>query len=125
MDNSYPSNDFIGASPAQVRWKVVRGDTASISVEFYENDEATYYDTSTWTYASTAYDPATKISYSLGLEVYAGHVTITAIPSMTANWGLGHKFAELSFDVQVTIDNNLVWTPIVGIVSVINDVTVA
>jgi len=125
MNNSYPSNDFIGASPAQVKWRVVRGDTSSLSIQFYENDEITYSDTSTWTYSSTAYDKNTETSHFLNTQAFSGYVTITATPETTASWGVGNKFSELSFDLQVTIGNDVVWTPIIGIISVLNDVTVS
>ena len=45
-----------GASPANIQWTVVRGDSATLKVEFFEDDEITKYDTSDWTYSATSYD---------------------------------------------------------------------
>jgi hypothetical protein len=116
-------DEFIGAEPAYIKWRVVRGDTASLMVQFYQDDEVTFYDTSTWTYAATAYDPKIGHSDTLSIEVNSGYIKITASPEITATWGIGSKVDELNFDVQVTIDSDVVWTPIIGIISVIGDVT--
>lgn len=116
-------DDFIGAEPANVKWRIVRGDTATLTVQFFQNDEVTFYDTSTWTYAATAYDAKTDQSYELDITTNDGYVTITATPAVTATWGVGRKVSEMSFDVQVTIDQDTVWTPIIGLISVIGDVT--
>jgi hypothetical protein len=42
-----------GATPANIQWTVVRGDSATLKVEFFEDDESTTYDTSDWTYSAT------------------------------------------------------------------------
>lgn len=123
MSEACCPDEFIGAEPANIKWRVVRGDTATLTVQFFENDETTFYDTSTWDYAATAYDPKDDESYSLNVTANAGYVTITATPSVTATWGVGRKISEMSFDLQVTIDQDTVWTPIIGIISVIGDVT--
>jgi hypothetical protein len=123
MSDACCPEDFIGADPAQVKWRVVRGDTATIIVKFYENDETTFYDTSTWTYLATAYEPTANRYDSLAVEVNAGYIKITASPQITRTWGVNTKTAELSFDLQVTIDGTIVWTPILGIISLVGDVT--
>jgi hypothetical protein len=123
MSDACCPDEFIGAEPAQVKWRVVRGDTASIMVQFLEDDETTSYDTSTWTYAATAYEAKDNRYDDLDVEVSPGYIKITAAPSVTATWGVGTKTAELSFDLQVTIDGTTVWTPIIGTISVIGDVT--
>lgn len=115
--------DFIGAEPAQIKWRIVRGDTATLLVQFYENDEINFYDTSTWTYLATAYESKADRFDELDIEVHAGYVKITASPEITSTWGVNAKTAELNFDVQVTIDGTTVWTPIIGIISVVGDVT--
>ena len=123
MSDACCPDEFIGAEPAQVKWRVVRGDTATLMVQFYENDETTFYDTSTWTYLATAYESKADRYDELDIEVNAGYIKITASPEITSTWGVGAKTAELSFDVQVTIDEDTVWTPILGIISLVGDVT--
>lgn len=115
----------IGADPAYVKWNVVRGDTSVLRVEFYETDESNAYDTSTWTYESTVYDRKGNTLTTLSTTGSNGYVTITATPAVTESWGNGINdlVAELDFDVQVTIDNDVVWTPVIGVISVIGDVT--
>lgn len=122
MTSSIP--DSFGASPASLKWTVVRGDTARIRVEFLNNDESAY-DTTTWTYSSTAYDPKSGTSYDLDVTTGEGYVDITASPTITQTWGTGSKsiVAELSFDLQVVIDQDTVWTPLIGTIAVLGDVT--
>jgi hypothetical protein len=45
--------------------------------------------------------------------------------SLTANWGTGFKsvVTELTFDLQVTIDAETIWTPLIGTISVLGDIT--
>jgi hypothetical protein len=45
--------------------------------------------------------------------------------SITELWGTGYKtiVTELTFDLQVTIDSDTVWTPLIGTISVIGDIT--
>ena len=116
--------DIFGADPANVKWNVVRGDTAIVRVEFFENDEQTKYDTSGWTYASTTYDSRGDVLDSLDVTPGIGYVEITASPDITANWGVGWSgtVAELTFDLEVTIDD-IVWTPVIGTINVIADIT--
>jgi hypothetical protein len=115
----------IGADPAYVKWNVVRGDTSVLRVEFYERNESSPYDTTTWTYESTVYDRRGNSLTTLDVTGSDGYVTITATPEVTELWGNGidDLVAELDFDVQVTIDNDVVWTPVIGVISVIGDIT--
>lgn len=117
--------EIFGADPAILKWQVVRGDTSILRVEFYENDEATAYETSEWTFQASAYDFANDITDELEVTPGEGFVTITAPSDITAQWGEGFKrnVAELSFDLEVTVDRNTTWTPVVGTISVIGDVT--
>jgi hypothetical protein len=118
------SNNF-GANPAYIKWDVVRGDTAVLKVEFYEQNESNPYDTSEWTYLCTVHNKKNNEDYSLDVIGSNGFATITATPEVTSEWGDGVNdvVAQLNFDLQVTIDENIVWTPIIGIVSVIGDIT--
>jgi hypothetical protein len=124
LSNNSVSKSF-GSLPANLKWNVVRGDTASLLVQFLENDEETSYDTATWTYISSAYDHETEVTYILDTEIIENSVKITARPEVTALWGTRFldKVADLSFDLQVTMDLDVVWTPIVGKISVVGNVT--
>ena len=122
------SPEIFGADPVTIQWRVVRGDTAVLRVEFYQDDEVTYYDTTNWTYRCTAYDQSGDVLDVLDCEPGEGFVNITAYPSVTSNWGTGYKatVAELPFDVQVIIPESvedIVWTPVVGTIYVIGDIT--
>lgn len=114
-----------GADPAQITWNIVRGDTATIVVQFFENDEKTYTDTSGWTFLATAYDSKTDTFYELDSIESEGFVRITAQPDITEQWGVGvkSKVAELAFDLQITTNDNIIWTPVIGTINVIGDVT--
>ena len=117
-----------GADPARIQWKVVRGDTASLRVDFLNLDETTYWDNTTWTYSATSYDPKGDILDELTVEAFTGYVVITAPASLTGYWGTKYTpiVAELSFDLQVTIPNtqsDLVWTPVIGTICVLGDIT--
>lgn len=116
--------DEFGSDPAIVKWNVVRGDTSKIKVEFLNNDEVTYFSTSGWTYEATAYDPKTDIADELDVNVSSGYIEIVANSDITENWGTVYNatVAELLFDVQVT-GSDFVWTPIVGTISVIGDIS--
>jgi hypothetical protein len=123
MTSSIPES--FGAEPAFITWKIVRGDSARLRVEFLQNDETTEYDTSTWTFASTAYDFKGDVLDELDITSAPGYVDIYAAPELTSTWGLGYNTiaAELAFDLQVTIDVDTVWTPIIGTIVVLSDVT--
>ena len=115
----------IGSNPAMINWKVVRGDTSRLRVEFLENDEVDNYDTSDWTYPSTAYDKVTGIAHTLTVTPSPGYVDIIAPADVTAEWGTARSgiAAELDFDLQVTFDDDTVWTPVIGVISVSADMT--
>ena len=123
MTSSIPES--FGAEPAFIKWKVVRGDTARLRVEFWQNDETTKYDISDWEFASTAYDFKGDVLDELSVTPGVGYVDILATPAVTAGWGTGYSTlsAELAFDLQVTIDGDTIWTPIIGTIAVISDVT--
>lgn len=117
--------EVFGADPARVKWNIVRGDTSPLRVEFLQDDEVTYFDTSDWTYEATSYDPQSDFLDSLEITPGVGYVDIMAPASLTANWGTGFKsvVTELTFDLQVTIDSDTIWTPLIGTISVIGDIT--
>jgi hypothetical protein len=122
-----PFNNF-GANPAYIQWKVVRGDTAVLRVEFYDQDEKNPYDTTGWTFICTVHNKRTGQFFDLDVEGGNGFATITATPSVTEQWGSGitNLVAQLDFDLEVTIQENgdtIVWTPVIGIISVIGDIT--
>jgi len=116
--------EIFGADPVRIKWNVVRGDTASIRVEFLDNDEVTYFDTSDWEYVASSYDPKGEIIDELKVNPGQGYVDIVAGSDLTQFWGTGYgsALAELTFDLQVTIDNT-VWTPVIGNILVIGDVS--
>lgn len=117
--------EVFGADPARIKWSIVRGDTSPLRIEFFEDDEVTYFDTSDWTYEATTYDPQSDTLDSLEVTPGEGYVDILAPSSITELWGTGFKsvVTELTFDLQVTIDGNTVWTPVIGTISVIGDIT--
>jgi hypothetical protein len=119
-----PPSPF-GANPELTRWTVVRGDTSTLRVEFYEDDEVTFFDTSTWTYSSTVYNQSSQALVELETVAGEGYVDIIANADVTELWGSGYLsvVAELKFDLQVIIDSNTVWTPVIGTISVLGDVT--
>lgn len=131
MANCSCINDIekYGANPVSIQWKVVRGDTATLTVEFLETDETTPFDNSNWIYKATAYDPQGDVLDALDVEATTGAVTITAQSCLTEKWGIGYKsiVAELPFDLVVEIPqdgpNNYIWTPVLGTICVLGDVT--
>lgn len=116
--------EIFGADPVNIRWTVVRGDTATLRVEFYETDEETYLDISEWVFSATAFNRREEIFDELDIEVYDGYVDIVASPDITETWGtgIGGRIFELSFDLQVEVENRI-WTPVLGTISVLGDVT--
>jgi hypothetical protein len=123
-----PAIEKFGATPANIQWTVVRGDTATFRVDFLENDEITYFDTSDWTYAATAYDRSADVLDELEVEVHEGYVIVRALSEVTANWGSSYRsvVAELAFDLQVIIDDEdglITWSPVIGTICVLGDVT--
>lgn len=117
--------EIFGADPATIKWQVVRGDTAVLRVQFLENDETTPYDTSAWSYAASAYDYKGDVTDELDVAEGVGYVDITATEDVTQYWGTGYSstVAELAFDLQVTTGDGSVWTPVIGTISVLGDVT--
>jgi hypothetical protein len=121
-----------GASPANVQWTVVRGDSATLKIEFFEDDEVTPYDTSDWTFSATSYDPNGDILDELTTIAENGYVEIFASSSVTENWGatsFKSVVAELQFDLEVVIAGgsgeniDTVWTPVIGTICVLGDVS--
>ena len=123
-----PTIEKFGATPANIQWTVVRGDSASFTVSLLENDEVTEFDTEDWTYKATAYDPIADLLDELTVTVDGSVVTVTAPASVTANWGTKYKsvVAELSFDLQAVVpdgSSTITWTPVIGTICVLGDVT--
>ena len=130
VEKSYIVSDTekFGANPATIQWNVVRGDTATLNVDFLEDDETTKYNTSAWSFKATAYDSSGDVLDEMLVTATTGSVTITAPASMTLNWGTTYKtiVAELPFDLQAQIPvagEDTVWTPIVGTIRVLGDIT--
>lgn len=123
-----PTIEKFGATPANIQWTVVRGDSASFTVSFLENDEVTEFDTDGWEFAATAYDPTVDVLDELEVSINGAIITVTAPASITENWGTRYRsvVAELSFDLQVIIpDGNttITWTPVIGTICVLGDVS--
>jgi hypothetical protein len=127
-----PIVEKFGATPANIQWTVVRGDTATLVVEFLEDDEVTGFDTTDWTYKATAYDPVADLLDDLSVEADGHIVTITAPASVTELWGSSaykQIAAELKFDLEVIIEGgsgvnaDTVWTPVLGTICVLSDIT--
>jgi hypothetical protein len=123
-----PTIEKFGATPANIQWTVVRGDSASFTVSLLENDEVTPFDIEDWTFSATAYDPTSDVLDELTVTVSNDILTVTASAGLTANWGTKYKsvVAELSFDLQATIpdgDSTITWTPVIGTICVLGDVT--
>ena len=122
------SPEIFGADPVTIQWRVVRGDTGSLRVEFLQDNEVDFYDTTGWIFRATAYDQSGDILDALDCEPGEGFVDIKAYPSVTKNWGLKYlrTVAELPFDVQVIIPElieDTVWTPVIGTIHVLGDIT--
>lgn len=117
--------DNYGANPKNIQWTVVRGDTAKLRIDFFENDEVTLQDTSSWTYLASAHNPKTSTVDTLETVAGEGYVDIIASPDITSTWGTGYSsiVAELAFDLQITIEEEIVWTPVIGSIVVIPDIT--
>lgn len=115
----------IGASPTNIKWTIVRGDTASFKVMFYEKDEKTLIDTTDWTYASSTYDQKGNAVDALTVNSGLGYAEIVAPSGITETWGTGFKtgfIAELAFDLEITTPDKT-WTPIIGTIAVISDIS--
>jgi len=116
--------EIFGAEPANYQWVIVRGDTGVLKIQFLEDDEVTAYNTDGWIFTSSVYDEKGNEIVELDTVSGDGYVEITATPDVTEDWGTGFRgtVAELSFDLQVEIDD-IVWTPIIGSIKVLADVT--
>lgn len=117
--------ELFGADPANIRWAVVRGDTSILKVDFLQNDETTHFDISDWTFTSSAYDPKTDIIDELTVESFTGYVNIIIPTDISATWGTLYSgtVAELNFDLKATLDGGEIWTPVIGTISVIGNVS--
>lgn len=117
--------EIFGADPIRLKWQIVRGDTATMRVEFFENDEETAYDISDWDFVSTAYDSKNDFLDELDVIMGIGYVDIVAPSDITSSWGAGYSsvVTELMFDLEVTLTDGTVWTPVVGTVTVLGDVS--
>lgn len=123
-----PTTEKYGATPANIQWTIVRGDTGTLNVDFYDDDEITVWDTDNWTYKATVYDPSGDFLDELEIQTTTTGVIIKAPGSITENWGLTYKsvVAELPFDLQITISEtgeDTIWTPVIGTICVLGDVT--
>lgn len=123
-----PTIEKFGATPANIQWTVVRGDSASFTVSLLENDEVTEFDTEGWTFLATAYDPVSDFLDDLPVTVDGSVITVTAPAEITSNWGSAYKsvVAELSFDLQAVVpdgSSTITWTPVIGTICVLGDVT--
>lgn len=116
--------DAFGREPINLKWNIVRGDTALLRVEFLQNDEKTYFDISTWEFASSTYNYRGDVVDELEVIKGNGYVDIVAASDITSEWGTGAKavVAELGFDLEVTI-GDFIWTPIIGTAIVAGDIT--
>ena len=127
------SIDQVGASPINIQWKVVRGDTATLRIDFLEDDEVTPINISTWTFVSSSYDSSGDTLDELTVEKYTGYVIITALSETTKLWGTGYRntVLELPFDLEIIIPNDesgaiepeITWTPVIGTIVVLSDIT--
>ena len=117
--------EIFGADPIRLKWQIVRGDTATMRVEFFENDEETAYYISDWDFVSTAYDSKNDFLDELDVIMGIGYVDIVAPSDITSSWGAGYSsvVTELMFDLEVTLTDGTVWTPVVGTVTVLGDVS--
>jgi ribosomal protein S8E len=126
-----PDTLVLGASPANIHWNAVRGDTAKIKITFFESNELAEFDTDGWSYVATAYNPANNTYYELSVVEGDGFIEIIATPEISNAWGTASSgiVAELAFDLEVTIPavapetEDTVWTPVIGTISVIGDIT--
>jgi len=119
------NTETFGADPARIQWKITRGDYSSLRVEFWEDDEVTPIDTSSWTFLSTAYNPVSGDLDTITVTPGIGYVDLSVLPILTATWGIGYSsvVAELPFDLQVTKPDDVVWTPVIGTICVLGDTT--
>jgi hypothetical protein len=124
MTSCCPETQF-GADPYNLKWTIVRGDTSPLRVEFYENDETTPFDLTGWTWSASAYDFKGDVIDELETTAGVGYVLVNAPADITAYWGTGYtkQVAELAFDLQGIKTDGTVWTPVIGTIKVLGDVT--
>lgn len=117
--------DILGADPLRVQWKVIRGDSGSLRVEFLEDDEITFLNISDWSFLASAYYPVSGNQEPLTVSVGSGFVDINITPTQSSAWGntFSTVVAELGFDLQITKPDNTVWTPVIGTICVLGDIT--
>jgi hypothetical protein len=122
---SFDPTLIFGADPLTPTWKIVRGDTARLRVMFLETDEATAYDTADWQYTSSVYDFKGEVLDELTVTAGTGYVDILATAQTTSTWGAGYSsnVAKLAFDLEIVLPDGDVWTPIIGTINVIGDVS--
>jgi hypothetical protein len=126
-----PAIEKLGATPANIQWTVVRGDSSTLAVQFLQDDETTGWSISTWDFLATAYDPTGDILDELAVTVSGSTATIFISADITKNWGSRYTsvVAELPFDLQATIpkatgeSEATVWTPVIGSICVLGDIT--
>lgn len=120
-----------GSDPINIQWTVVRGSTASLRIDFLENDETTHWDIDGWIFKSTAYDPLGDVLDDIDVEAFDGYIVLDATSCLTNHWGTSYAdvVAELRFDVRATIPgigtdvNDTFWTPVIGTIRVLGNVT--
>jgi hypothetical protein len=126
-----PTTEKLGATPANVQWTVVRGDSSTLSVQFLEDDEVSGWDIGSWAFLATAYDVTGDILDELAVTVSGHTATIFISADITKNWGTKYTsvVAELPFDLQATIPaesgdpEDTIWTPVLGTICVLGDIT--
>lgn len=114
---------YAGESPAKIVWNMVRGDDSSIEITLLD-DDGKPLDTTGWAYVSKARSDSDL--YSLAVTSLVNVVTIKASSSITGLWGAGattNPAAQLPFDLQVTKSDGTKWTPVIGRIVVLPDVT--
>ena len=126
-----PTIEKLGATPANIQWTVVRGDSSTLAVQFLQDDEVTGWNIATWDFLATAYDSTGDILDELVVTVSGSTATIFISADITKNWGSRYTsvVAELPFDLQATIPKSTgetedtVWTPVIGSICVLGDIT--
>ena len=126
-----PTIEKLGATPANIQWTVVRGDSSTLAVQFLQDDEVTGWNIATWDFLATAYDSTGDILDELKVTVSGSTATIFISADITKNWGSRYTsvVAELPFDLQATIPKSTgetedtVWTPVIGSICVLGDIT--
>ena len=119
------AEDVLGSTPVNIEWNIVRGDTATLRVDFLQDDEVTAYDITTWGIECTVYNPKNGANNDLDITKNDGWIVVTARADLTAQWGDGIRYRanELNFDIEVTLNDGTVWTPVIGVISLIADVS--